>query len=86
MSDDCHECEEASDGLHSTVIITILSKFGQFTTDLTRSHGPEDVPCQKVFGALVPIIGVITGISALLTFDNSCYKSNPFVFLFFRHF
>lgn len=75
--DNCNECEEASDSLHSTVIITILSKFGQFTTDLTRSHGPEDVPCQKVFGALVPIMGVITGISALLTFDNSCYKNIP---------
>lgn len=75
--DSCHECEEAGAGLYTTVIVTILSKFGQLTTDLTRSHGPEDVPCQKVFGALIPIIGVITGISALLTFDNSCYKNIP---------
>jgi len=75
--DSCHECEEAGAGLYTTVIITIFSKFGQLTTDLTRSHGPEDVPCQKIFGALVPIIGVITGITALLTFDNSCYKNIP---------
>jgi len=75
--DDCQKCDESSAGFYTTVILTVVSKFGQFTTDLTRSNGNEDVPCQKVFGALVPIFGLITSCIALVEYGRNCYKSIP---------
>lgn len=73
----CEKCADSSETFYTTVIITVLSKFGQFTTDLTRSNGHYDVPCQKVFGALVPILGFITSVIALAEYNRTCYESLP---------
>merc|ERR1711879_280977 len=73
----CEDCKDNGDALFVTVIVTVLSKVGQLTTDLTRSHGPYDVACQKVFGALVPIFGLITSVIALRAYDAACYEAIP---------
>jgi len=76
-SSGCQDCSDNSEVFFTTVIATTLSKVGQLTTDLTRSNGKEDVACQKVFGALVPIVGVITSIWALQAYGEACHDNIP---------
>merc|ERR1719361_1861246 len=60
-----------------SAIMTVVSKFGQLTTDLTRSSQLEDVVCQKIFGIAIGFVGSVSGLIAFAAWKGSCYDVIP---------
>merc|ERR550525_2314061 len=73
----CQECNDASAGLHMAAVMTVVSKWGQFATDMTRSRADEDLACQKIMGIITGILGTVTGIIAFRAWSDVCYDPIP---------
>lgn len=74
---DCTDCQNAGTSLFMTSIITVFSKVGQLGTDATRSTTQEDVACQKIFGMLTGVVGTISTLITINSWDANCYKAFP---------
>jgi len=73
----CKTCDDAAGGLTSLAVTGAISKLGQLSGDLTRSTRKHDSACQKVLSSVIPFISLISTMSALVTYGESCYDVLP---------
>jgi len=73
----CKDCKDAGTGLYMSAVIGVFSKLGQLSTDLTRSSHETDVACQKIFGVCTGIIGAISTLMTLQTWQTACHDAFP---------
>lgn len=71
--EDCGACEEVSQTMVRSVILSAIAFLPSFTTDILRSYSNYDVNCQKGFATLFATCALILSLTALLQYNNRCF-------------
>ena len=77
VADVCKECSDASMGVWSTVLISVLTAITQLQTDLVRSTRRGDFACQKFMGVFTGMLGFCTTGIAMVSYSNKCRNVLP---------
>ncbi|CAB9523862.1 expressed unknown protein [Seminavis robusta] len=73
--DNCHQCADASQAMVSSILMSTITYFFTFTTDILRIWPNYDVNCQKVFGAFFAIFSTVMGLRTWFIYRNQCFAS-----------
>jgi len=73
----CDDCKAQALGFHVAAITNIISKVGQYATDLTRSRVDYDVNCQKAFGMISGTYSSMMTIYMLSFYAAACANELP---------
>lgn len=71
----CNACQDASHAMVTSILMSTVTYFFTFTTDVLRIWPNYDVNCQKVFGAFFAIFSAVMGLRTFFLFRNQCYAS-----------
>eukprot|EP00544_Gedaniella_sp_CCMP2646_P015477 CAMPEP_0202503394 /NCGR_PEP_ID=MMETSP1361-20130828/41628_1 /ASSEMBLY_ACC=CAM_ASM_000849 /TAXON_ID=210615 /ORGANISM="Staurosira complex sp., Strain CCMP2646" /LENGTH=1063 /DNA_ID=CAMNT_0049136599 /DNA_START=154 /DNA_END=3348 /DNA_ORIENTATION=+ len=73
--DDCAQCADASQAMVASILMSTVTYFFTFTTDVLRIWPNYDVNCQKVFGGFFAIISAVMGLRTWFLYRNQCFAS-----------
>ena len=71
----CTSCRDAVLSTGTPAIMAIVTALPQLATDLLRSLEDQDVRCQKAFGIITGVFGLLSTLVSLNTFGLSCRRS-----------
>lgn len=71
----CRACKTAVLDIGTPAIMAIVTIIPQLTTDLVRSLPDQDVRCQKAFGIITGLFGLLSTLQSLNAFGYSCRRS-----------
>lgn len=71
----CDQCYDASAGLMTTLIVSVLTYFPTFATDVLRRYPNYDVNCQKFFGSFVNLFSMILSLYTWRGYATRCFRS-----------
>ena len=69
---DCNECKDASTGQIMSTYTGLLSTIGQIKFDVQRRTYETDYNCQKTFGIITGVVGILMNIITISSFYQSC--------------
>jgi len=72
---DCGECAAVSGSMVSSLVMSLVSYLPTIFTDVLRMYPNYDVNCQKAFGMIVAIFGLLMAINTWLTYMGSCVNN-----------
>lgn len=75
--DTCESCKDANQAAVSLAVISFITGFVQFMTDLQRSTEAGDLNCQKFMGIATGIAGGLSTLSSLSTYSADCQEKLP---------
>ena len=68
----CDQCTQSLNGLHTAIIIGLVTQFPQLITDISRSTHRGDINFHKFIGMFAAFFGGGDQIYTLYSFRNSC--------------
>ena len=74
MKDSCEACKDVASSSSTMAIMGVITTIPQLTTDFLRAFPENDLRCQKAFGIITGLFGMITNLMALQLFNTVCHK------------
>ena len=74
MKDSCEACKDVASSSSTMAIMGVITTIPQLTTDFLRAFPENDLRCQKAFGIITGLFGMITNLMALQLFNTVCPK------------
>ena len=74
MKESCEACKSVASSSSTMAIMGVITTFPQMTTDFLRAFPENDLRCQKAFGVVTGLFGMITNLISLQLFNTVCHK------------
>mmetsp|Transcript_3941 Transcript_3941/g.8692 ORF Transcript_3941/g.8692 Transcript_3941/m.8692 type:complete len:362 (+) Transcript_3941:107-1192(+) len=71
----CRGCGQASSGLVSTLLISVVTYFPNIFTDVTRMYSNYDVNCQKMVGSFFGLLSLFLSLYTWQEYIHSCFSA-----------
>jgi hypothetical protein len=71
----CGACQEVSNSMALTVILSCVTFIPSFFTDVLRMYSNYDVNCQKGFATLFATASLLLSLNTLLKYNRTCFAA-----------